>query len=105
MGLQDQAVVSIRPIKRVVQAQPSIEGAGGRLRRAFGFGKTSDLFQQQSGVATLTLAGIASERRRQGLSRVQSLSRCGSDAITGLDSIREKTIAKTTTTTKLPTTI
>ncbi len=34
--------MSIRPIKRVVQAQPTIEGAGVRLRRAFGFGKTDD---------------------------------------------------------------
>jgi redox-sensitive bicupin YhaK (pirin superfamily) len=34
--------VSIRPIKRVDQAQPTIEGAGVRLRRAFGFGKTDD---------------------------------------------------------------
>jgi redox-sensitive bicupin YhaK (pirin superfamily) len=34
--------MSIRPIKRVVQAQPTIEGAGVRLRRAFGFGQTDD---------------------------------------------------------------
>jgi len=34
--------MSIRAIKRIVQAQPTIEGAGVRLRRAFGFGKTSD---------------------------------------------------------------
>lgn len=34
--------MSIRPIKRISQAQPTIEGAGVRLRRAFGFGKTSD---------------------------------------------------------------
>ena len=34
--------MSIRPIKRIIQAQPTIEGAGVRLRRAFGFGKTSD---------------------------------------------------------------
>jgi len=34
--------VSIRPIKRVTQAQPAIEGAGVRLRRAFGFGNTND---------------------------------------------------------------
>ena len=34
--------MSIRPIKRVAQAQPTIEGAVARLRRAFGFGKTSD---------------------------------------------------------------
>ena len=34
--------MSIRPIKRIVQAQPTIEGAGVRLRRAFGFGETRD---------------------------------------------------------------
>jgi redox-sensitive bicupin YhaK (pirin superfamily) len=34
--------MSIRPVKRIVQAQPTIEGAGVRLRRAFGFGDTGD---------------------------------------------------------------
>jgi len=34
--------VSIRPIKRIVQAQPTMEGAGVRLRRAFGFGNTTE---------------------------------------------------------------
>ncbi|MGB2867198.1 MAG: pirin family protein [Bacteroidota bacterium] len=34
--------MSIRPVKRIIQAQPTIEGAGVRLRRAFGFGQTSD---------------------------------------------------------------
>jgi len=34
--------MSIRPIKRIVQAQPTIEGAGVKLRRAFGFGNTGD---------------------------------------------------------------
>jgi quercetin 2,3-dioxygenase len=34
--------VSIRPIKRIVAARPTIEGAGVRLRRAFGFGTTTD---------------------------------------------------------------
>src|SRR2546430_16728514 len=34
--------MSIRPIKRVMQSQPTIEGAGVRLRRAFGFGDTRD---------------------------------------------------------------
>ncbi len=34
--------MSIRPVKRIVQAQPTIEGAGVRLRRAFGFGNTTD---------------------------------------------------------------
>ena len=34
--------MSIRPIRRIVQAKPTIEGAGVRLRRAFGFGSTAD---------------------------------------------------------------
>ncbi len=34
--------MSIRPIKRLIKAKPTIEGAGVRLRRAFGFGNTSD---------------------------------------------------------------
>jgi redox-sensitive bicupin YhaK (pirin superfamily) len=35
--------MSIRPIKRIVQSQPTIEGAGVKLRRAFGFGDTGEL--------------------------------------------------------------
>jgi redox-sensitive bicupin YhaK (pirin superfamily) len=34
--------MSIRPAKRVVQAQPTLEGAGVHLHRAFGFGNTAD---------------------------------------------------------------
>jgi len=34
--------MSIRPIKRILQSQPTIEGAGVRLRRAFGFGDTKE---------------------------------------------------------------
>ena len=34
--------MSIRPVKRVVQSQPTIEGAGVKLRRAFGFGTTQE---------------------------------------------------------------
>jgi redox-sensitive bicupin YhaK (pirin superfamily) len=34
--------MSLRPIKRVIKAKPTVEGAGVRLRRAFGFGATSD---------------------------------------------------------------
>jgi hypothetical protein len=34
--------MSIRPVKRLVKAKPTIEGAGVHLRRAFGFGSTSD---------------------------------------------------------------
>ncbi|HEU5219979.1 MAG TPA: pirin family protein [Gemmatimonadales bacterium] len=34
--------MSIRPVKRIVQATPAIEGAGVKLRRAFGFGDTDE---------------------------------------------------------------
>ncbi len=34
--------MSIRPVKRVVQSKPTMEGAGVKLRRAFGFGETAD---------------------------------------------------------------
>jgi hypothetical protein len=34
--------MSIRPVKRIVQSKPTIEGAGVKLRRAFGFGDTGD---------------------------------------------------------------
>jgi quercetin 2,3-dioxygenase len=34
--------MTVRPIKRLIQAKPTIEGAGVHLRRAFGFGNTSD---------------------------------------------------------------
>ncbi len=34
--------MSIRPVHRVVTAKPAIEGAGVRLRRAFGFGDTEE---------------------------------------------------------------
>ena len=34
--------MSIRPVKRIVEAQPHTEGAGVRLRRAFGFGDTEE---------------------------------------------------------------
>ena len=34
--------MSVRPVKRLVKAKPTVEGAGVHLRRAFGFGNTSD---------------------------------------------------------------
>ncbi len=34
--------MSIRPVKRIVSSKPTIEGAGVHLRRAFGFGETSE---------------------------------------------------------------
>jgi redox-sensitive bicupin YhaK (pirin superfamily) len=35
--------MSIRPVKRIVKAKPTLEGAGVHLRRAFGFGETGDV--------------------------------------------------------------
>jgi redox-sensitive bicupin YhaK (pirin superfamily) len=34
--------MSIRAVKRIVEAQPTVEGAGVKLRRAFGFGDTDE---------------------------------------------------------------
>ena len=34
--------MSIRPVRQIVQAKPTMEGAGVKLRRAFGFGNTAD---------------------------------------------------------------
>jgi quercetin 2,3-dioxygenase len=34
--------MSIRPVKRIITSQPTVEGAGVKLRRAFGFGETGD---------------------------------------------------------------
>jgi quercetin 2,3-dioxygenase len=34
--------MSLRPVKRIIKSKPTLEGAGVHLRRAFGFGNTSD---------------------------------------------------------------
>jgi redox-sensitive bicupin YhaK (pirin superfamily) len=34
--------MSLRPVKRLIKSKPTMEGAGVHLRRAFGFGNTSD---------------------------------------------------------------
>src|SRR6185437_12620033 len=34
--------MSIRPVKRIIESKPTTEGAGVKLRRAFGFGETDD---------------------------------------------------------------
>jgi len=34
--------MSLRPVKQILQTQPTLEGAGVKLQRAFGFGKTKD---------------------------------------------------------------
>src|SRR3972149_4111255 len=35
-------IMSIRPVKRIVKSTPTLEGAGVKLHRAFGFGTTSE---------------------------------------------------------------
>jgi len=34
--------VSLRPVQRIIQSRPTLEGAGVKLRRAFGFGATGE---------------------------------------------------------------
>ena len=34
--------MSIRPVKKIIQSKPTMEGAGVHLRRAFGFGDTTE---------------------------------------------------------------
>jgi hypothetical protein len=34
--------MSLRPIRQIIQPKPTIEGAGVKLQRAVGFGKTKD---------------------------------------------------------------
>ena len=34
--------MSIRPVKRIIESTPTVEGAGVKLRRAFGFGDTTE---------------------------------------------------------------
>ena len=34
--------MSIRPVKRLVEATPTVEGAGVKLQRVFGFGDTEE---------------------------------------------------------------
>src|SRR6201982_2570143 len=36
------ASMSIRPVKRLIRSKPTLEGAGGHLRRAFGFGSPQE---------------------------------------------------------------
>jgi hypothetical protein len=40
--LQKGGAMSIRPVKSIVTSQPTVEGAGVKLNRAFGFGNTSE---------------------------------------------------------------
>ena len=45
--------MSIRAVKRITESQPTLEGAGVHLRRAFGFGATEEFDP------FLTLRGLA----------------------------------------------
>jgi redox-sensitive bicupin YhaK (pirin superfamily) len=38
----ERSAMSLRPVKQIIQPKPTIEGAGVKLQRAFGFGKTKD---------------------------------------------------------------
>jgi redox-sensitive bicupin YhaK (pirin superfamily) len=40
--LKTGGTMSIRPVKKLIKSKPTLEGAGVHLRRAFGFGNTSD---------------------------------------------------------------
>ncbi len=42
MNGREEAAMSIRPVKSIIQSKPTMEGAGVKLRRAFGFGDTSE---------------------------------------------------------------
>jgi redox-sensitive bicupin YhaK (pirin superfamily) len=42
MGKAEEETMSLRPVRQILQTTPTIEGAGVKLQRAFGFGKTKD---------------------------------------------------------------
>src|SRR3954465_13426686 len=39
---QLETIMSLRPVSRLIKSKPTLEGAGVHLRRAFGFGNTTD---------------------------------------------------------------
>jgi redox-sensitive bicupin YhaK (pirin superfamily) len=41
-GQHEENTVSVRPIKKLLHTTPTVEGAGVKLQRAFGFGNTTD---------------------------------------------------------------
>src|SRR5712671_4315524 len=41
-GRIPEVIMSVRPVKKLITAKSTLEGAGVHLRRAFGFGETSD---------------------------------------------------------------
>ena len=54
--------MSIRPVKRLAKSKPTLEGAGVHLRRAFGFGKTSDFDMEVPGFRLHPLKGTDRSR-------------------------------------------
>jgi redox-sensitive bicupin YhaK (pirin superfamily) len=42
MSVCEEKRMSVRPVRKTIEARPAVEGAGVRLRRAFGFGDTSE---------------------------------------------------------------
>src|SRR5437879_2936929 len=38
----ERCPMSLRPVKQILETQPTMEGAGVKLQRAFGFGKTKE---------------------------------------------------------------
>jgi redox-sensitive bicupin YhaK (pirin superfamily) len=42
MGVKAETIMSIRPVKHIIESKPTMEGAGVKLRRAFGFGETAE---------------------------------------------------------------
>jgi len=41
--------MSLRAVKQMIESKPTIEGAGVKLRRAFGFGKTKEFDLSSAG--------------------------------------------------------
>jgi redox-sensitive bicupin YhaK (pirin superfamily) len=42
-AIQKEANMALRPVRRLVRSKPTLEGAGVRLHRAFGFGNTAEV--------------------------------------------------------------
>ena len=65
--------MSIRPVRRLIKAKPTIEGAGVHLRRAFGFGHRRDHFD----LLRERARGFTPARHRQVQHQLDWRSRCG----------------------------
>jgi hypothetical protein len=49
--------MSIRPVKRLIEVKPTVEGAGVHLRRAFGFGITKTVIPSCCWTTSATMFG------------------------------------------------